>query len=346
MARCNLFRQWEVSWAMFAHCGRPKRLFALWQDGNFFLHLLAVFSAVLSILTLVFASDPSRRIGRLRPTEQHMQNDLRVICDFTARNRTFVLIVLQGLFGVVPYTAMTAYSDIFLQYIGISNFKTGVITSQFYFGSIAGGALGGRLGDIMSGKFAAQGRLRVAQTSVALGAITGTIIFGGIPRTLASSSAFAIAFLVLGLTATWSRVACIQPILAEIVPPDFRATVLAWEYSLEGVFGALVGGEVVGLCSEAFGYHSSNKSIADMTTGEKERNSAAISRTLCLMYAVGNSMCCCFFGLVISAYSREQRASFHETHQVTCPPEGQDNHAGQDRTASDTASGLSMDEEN
>jgi len=59
----------------------------------------------------------------------------------------------------------------------------------------------------------------------------------------------------LGLTAHWCGVGVNLPILTEIVRPEGRSTILAWEAALESTFAAVLGNAMVGfLAQNVFGY--------------------------------------------------------------------------------------------
>ena len=59
----------------------------------------------------------------------------------------------------------------------------------------------------------------------------------------------------LGLTATWCAAGVNQPILSEIVEPDRRSSVMAWETAFEGSAAAMFGNAAVGLLAQnVFGY--------------------------------------------------------------------------------------------
>jgi len=59
----------------------------------------------------------------------------------------------------------------------------------------------------------------------------------------------------LGLTASWCGVGVNLPILTEIVRPEGRSTILAWEAALESTFATILGNAMVGFLAETvFGY--------------------------------------------------------------------------------------------
>ena len=71
---------------------------------------------------------------------------------------SFTVIVLQGSFGCIPWSAM-AFGTMFLQYSGVSDLTAGCISSVMLLCSSFGVLIGGYVGDHMN-RSGAQERLR------------------------------------------------------------------------------------------------------------------------------------------------------------------------------------------
>ena len=191
------------------------------------------------------------------------KSSLAVVLSFL-RVRTFVVIVAQGLFGAVPWSAL-AFLTMWLQYVGFSNVQSSLLMSSWLAGTIFGGPLGGMLGDWAERRSRDYGRTAVAQFSVA-----GGIPFVWLTLRLAPRGAtpwhfcmfFSLLF-SLGLISSWCAGACNRPILVELVDPSARATVFGMQIALEGSSAALLGAPVVGYLSErVFGYvHNSARDV-------------------------------------------------------------------------------------
>ena len=80
------------------------------------------------------------------------------------RNKTFLAIVFQGIWGSVPWNAF-AFLTFWLQYTGFSDGIAASINSCFAIGHLLGGLLGGRLGDAAAKHNPNHGRIYVAQFS-------------------------------------------------------------------------------------------------------------------------------------------------------------------------------------
>ena len=77
----------------------------------------------------------------------------------------------------------------------------------------------------------------------------------GLPLNGASSTVgmYAVVMLALGLLISWAAPACNNPIFAEIVPPDLRNMIYAFDRSFEGAIAAC-GAPIVGWLAEYMGF--------------------------------------------------------------------------------------------
>ncbi len=77
----------------------------------------------------------------------------------------------------------------------------------------------------------------------------------GLPLNGASSTVglYACVMLALGLLISWAAPACNNPIFAEIVPPDLRNMIYAFDRSFEGAIAAC-GAPIVGWLAEYMGF--------------------------------------------------------------------------------------------
>merc|ERR1719289_661614 len=117
---------------------------------------------------------------------------------------------------------------------------------------------------------------------------------------------YAILMIVLGLTATWCAVGVNLPILAEIVSDDRRATIMAWEGTLESSFSAVFGNAMVGiLAQEVFGYDLANAN-ADVAEGRSD-NARALGSALMLVSLCPGVLCFACYSLLHWSYPRDLR---------------------------------------
>eukprot|EP00929_Paragymnodinium_shiwhaense_P073517 TRINITY_DN37484_c0_g1_i1.p1 TRINITY_DN37484_c0_g1~~TRINITY_DN37484_c0_g1_i1.p1 ORF type:complete len:512 (+),score=110.21 TRINITY_DN37484_c0_g1_i1:102-1637(+) len=198
------------------------------------------------------------------------------------RIRTFGLIVLEGMFGCIPFAAMS-FMTMFLQYVGLTDVAAAKIVSLSLLASGTGALLGGIIGDRLHRWSPSHGRLLAAQASIGLGLPLAALIFQGIPRDESMFSAFLLACTALGLTCTWCESACNRPIFVEIVEPSSRASAFAWLCCIEWSIAQLVGLPTVGLLSEmCFGYQLRKQQVSSLTAEERHNNADALGKALVL----------------------------------------------------------------
>ena len=85
--------------------------------------------------------------------------------------------------------------------------------------------------------------------------LTAFVAIQGLPLNGASSTVglYAAVMLSLGLLISWAAPACNNPIFAEIVPPDLRNMIYAFDRSFEGAIAAC-GAPFVGWLAEYMGF--------------------------------------------------------------------------------------------
>ncbi|EKX47476.1 hypothetical protein GUITHDRAFT_137629 [Guillardia theta CCMP2712] len=195
---------------------------------------------------------------------------------------SFLVILVQGMFGCIPWTAMS-FLTMWFQYIGMSNAASGVLITMQIFASGVGGIVGGIVGDVLARSWSPfRGRPLAAQVSILSGLVLISWIFIKVPKTPDSFSAYAWLNILFGLTATWAGVACNQVVLLEVVTPNNRARISALLNCLNGAVAAVLGGPVVGFLAEMYGYRSPAKgtSISDLSKAERVSNLDALTTAL------------------------------------------------------------------
>jgi MFS family permease len=266
--------------------------------------LVAAISLALGALVLFVAHEPPRELGRGgEPPARLLSRLMRI--------RTFQLIVLQGVFGAVPWNALS-FTTMWLQYAGYSDLAASSIASWHLIGGALGGMLGGVLGDLAARWSPSRGRVRVAQTST-LGGVP--IIFGLLTRGLDVGPAeggglrLSVGFFALGLVSSWCSSGVNRPLLSEIVPDGARASIMAWSVALEGSSAALFGAPVVGILAErAFGYQPTPRGVehTQLTPEERAHNASALARAMVVMTCAPWLVCCATYGAVGLFYERDR----------------------------------------
>ncbi|CAE8595894.1 unnamed protein product [Polarella glacialis] len=210
---------------------------------------------------------------------------------------TFMVIVLQGCFGGIPWNAM-GFSTMYFQQVGLSDFNASLISALGQGCTAIGTFSGGRIGDALARHFPDHGRPLTAQISVTAGIPCVFLMFWVLPATPASLPWYALLTALMGLTASWCATGVNRPILSEIVSPNGRSVIMAWDAALEGSMAALFGAPAVGFLSErVFGYKletgldvgGSNASLANDL--EQANNTRALG--LALVWATSGPWLLC-----------------------------------------------------
>lgn len=165
---------------------------------------------------------------------------------------SFLLLVLQGVVGGVPWSAMS-FLPLYWTAIGFTNLQAGRLMLAHGFGGVFGSVFSGLLGDAAARHFPDRGRVYVALASVALGIPPFMCVFW-----IADADHFVVVGALLFLfhfVASWTNAAANRPICAELVrSPQDRAQIVAWWIMLEGISSSIFGAPLVGVLSERFGY--------------------------------------------------------------------------------------------
>jgi len=221
------------------------------------------------------------------------------------RVRSFVVIVMQGCFGSVPWSAMQ-FLTMFYQYAGIPDGQAGLLTSCSMvcgaFGNIAGGLIGDRL--TLWSRF--HGRPLTAQISVFAGI---PIIFATlhlVPREPSSFVYYLLLQAMLGLCATWTCAGVNRPLLTEVVPQSHQARILAWLVALEGSSSACFGAPFVGYLAEHyFGYRPQRMASAMIPEAVREANTHALACGMLVMTVLPWLACFMSYSFLHITYQKD-----------------------------------------
>lgn len=220
------------------------------------------------------------------------------------RINTFKVIVLQGLFGSIPWGAL-GFAILYFQYVGMSDFEAALLVGMSTVGGAFGGLLGGFMADTLHGWSRFHGRPLAAQISVASGIPLVVVIYYAMPQNPSLFYWFAILMFSFGLMAAWCQ--CVnRPILAEIVPASGRGSIVAWLVAIDGSAAALFGAPLVALLAEnVFGYQPSRLGVAEMSHAQRHANAAALSRSIIIMCVVPWAICFAFYAVLHFTYKTD-----------------------------------------
>ncbi|CAN8271164.1 unnamed protein product [Cochlearia groenlandica] len=272
--------------------------------------LMATMSLVIGILVFLFTVDPRKKktsnfvshvlerddviihkaknydVETMEIMNSMWMESWKAIKDVT-KLRTFQIIVLQGIVGLVPWNAMVFWT-MWFELIGFDHNQTASLNGIFTAGQAIGSLIGGIIADKMSRAFPNSGRLFCAQFSVLMGAIFSIILLRIIPQSINSYYIFMVTLFHMGLIITWCGPAINSPILAEIVPPKHRTMVYAFDRALEVSFSSF-GAPLVGIMSEKF-FGFDTKGIDNVIGSSREAE--ALSKGIVWMMALPFGLCC------------------------------------------------------
>ncbi|EFH60402.1 hypothetical protein ARALYDRAFT_900245 [Arabidopsis lyrata subsp. lyrata] len=287
--------------------------------------LMATMSAIIGVLVFFFVTDPRTKKSSSFISHAHERDELMVhkaknydastimssvwmeswvaIKDVT-KLRTFQVIVVQGIVGSVPWTAMIFFT-MWFELIGMrfDHNKTAALNGVFTTGHAIGYLVGGIVADKMSRIFPNSGRIMCAQFSVFMGAIFSIILLRMIPQSIDSYYIFLVTLFLMGLTITWCGPAINFPILAEIVPPKHRTMIYAFDRALEGSLSSF-GAPLVGILSEKmFGFDSNGTDFIK----DSGRAAEALSKGIFSMMAVPFGLCCLCYTPLYFLFQKDRK---------------------------------------
>lgn len=194
---------------------------------------------------------------------------------------TFSIMILQGIFGGMPWTIM-GNNLLFFKLCGLPDWQASILTSEFTVMATFGSILGGLVADFLAKRLGLHGRPLSAQITVAIGIPLMYLQFWGIPAGEGGFWTYLVIIAAFGLLGTWAGSGTNLPILSHIVPPGERSKVMAWEGALESSLATAVGPASVSILAKCiFGYNF----------GEEEKNGKSIEAATALGKAMAVSIC-------------------------------------------------------
>lgn len=219
------------------------------------------------------------------------------------QNRTLQVITLQGLFGNIPWQAFN-FLTLWLQYRGESNALAATKANLFRLGTALGGWVGGVLSDSCHARDASHGRVYLVQAADSLRLPMVYILFRGGGADGAAEAhggmRIASALFLIGLFAPVVGVSN-RAILAEATPASARASTLAFNTALEGIFASVIGGPLVGVLAERWFNYAvppAGSAVSEMSPEFRERNAQALSDSLFSLTIVPWTICLTLYTLV------------------------------------------------
>ncbi|KAL4582557.1 hypothetical protein LXL04_007109 [Taraxacum kok-saghyz] len=281
--------------------------------------LMAMTSCLIGFLVFLFVVDPKRLTSIDRDGKEFYleSNELLergrdsnsgsiwteswIAMKAVMKVQTFQIIVLQGLVGSLPWTAMVFFT-MWFQLIGFDHKQAATLLSLFGAGCSLGSLLGGMIADRLSKTYPHTGRIMCAQFSAIMGIPYTFFLLRVIPQSVDSYLIYSITLFFMGLTISWNGTAANAPMFAEVVPTKHRTMIYAFDRAFEGSFSSFAAPMVGILAEKMYGYDP--KSV-DPVTGST-REALALSKGLFSMMAVPFGLCCLFYTPLYRVFRRDR----------------------------------------
>uniref|UniRef100_A0A7S2TKR2 Major facilitator superfamily (MFS) profile domain-containing protein n=1 Tax=Lotharella oceanica TaxID=641309 RepID=A0A7S2TKR2_9EUKA len=223
----------------------------------------------------------------------------------TMRLPTFWLLVLQGVFGCIPWQAFGMYSTLWLELIGYTPLQVAFIGSAGRLAHTFSGIFAGVLGDWSHSRLPYHGRLLCAEASVLFGLIWMTIMLLLLPKDNANHIyLFAAIKVAFCLTATWTPNSTNRPMIADIVPTWARSSIFSIFVMAERVPSSFAGYFVSFLAESQFGYYKPDH-VKGLSDAGRRANVVALSTALALMTSIPWILCMFTYSSMHLTYSRD-----------------------------------------
>jgi MFS family permease len=195
-------------------------------------------------------------------------------------NKTFLVIVLQGLAGSIPWNGLF-FLVTWFEFIGFGPLTAGLLFAVLATGAALGELLGGWLGDRAAKWSPNRGRVMIAQISGLAGIPMFGVLLFAFPMSTSSLLMYAIFGALAGLVKTWSAPGTNNPIFSEIFEPEIRGTVYGIDRIFEGSFQSL-GTVFVSVLATIFGYVSIplGQTIAMQSPAFKAMDAMALAQAM------------------------------------------------------------------
>ncbi len=275
--------------------------------------VVGAFSILLGVFVLIFGKDPKRGISDGTSVEQTKitWKDYKTILT----NKTFVLIVLQGVAGTIPWNSML-FIVFWLIEIGFDPLMAGIAFSMVAIGAAFGNLFGGYIGDRAAKWNPDKGRVMIAQISVFAGIPMMMLIFYIVPRFVIGSMGlngmlwlFIVIGIFTGFLISWSAPAANNPIFSELFEPRIRGSAFAIDRLFEGSIAASGTYLVALFANRLFKY--SDAAIDKGSTA----NILALSNSLLIATIVPWVICLLIYSFVYFSYPKDRDRKLTEDKQ-------------------------------
>lgn len=183
-----------------------------------------------------------------------ISEDLATMRDFL-RNKTFLLLLLQGFFGVQLWKAMT-YRVFFFQTVGLPDFNAGLVHSIALLSVLFGAEFGFRIANALARKSILHGRIWVAEIAV-FGSIPFAFLLYSRPVAYVSKTCYyTLVTVTHGLIVSWVGQGVNPAILTSIADGSKGELARNSHHALENCLGSVVYLIIPVLTQQVYGYNA------------------------------------------------------------------------------------------
>jgi len=268
--------------------------------------LIGLLGASVALLVAIGMVEPPRReraaADRSSTWCQAIGEEIRELTSFLCLP-TFGVIVVQGIFGTIPWTVM-GNMVLYFQLSGLSDAQASVLNGESPLAGAVGNVIGGYVSDALTRCLGLHGRPLNAQLTVAMGIPLIYFIFYGIPPGRGSFFVYFLLIGAFGLLGTWAQSGTNFPVLSQIVPSSARSRIMAWEVALENSIASALGPPVVALlATKAFGYKFGEKEA----TGASLESARALGQAMTVVICIPWLVCLAAYSSLHWSYPRDVR---------------------------------------
>ncbi|KAJ1289471.1 hypothetical protein BS78_02G166700 [Paspalum vaginatum] len=276
-------------------------------------HIVALISVLVGVLVGLFAVDPhflhvKSGMPLLRKSPWAEMKDLVREAKAVVKISSFQIIVAQGVTGSFPWSALS-FAPMWLELMGYTHNKTGLLMITFALASSLGGLLGGKMGDHFAVRYPDSGRIVLSQISSASAIPLAALLLLGLPDD-SSGILHGLVMFIMGLSISWNGPATNNPIFAEIVPERSRTSIYALDRSFESVLASFAPPVVGFLAEHVYGYNPISEGT---TAGRDKSNAGALAKSLYTSIAIPMLLCCFIYSLLYRTYPRDRERARMDT---------------------------------
>ncbi|MHA1310043.1 MAG: MFS transporter [Candidatus Helarchaeota archaeon] len=270
-----------------------------------------IISIVIGFAILIFTKDISRGITEPELKDivgKEVEGKYKMkLVDFKKilTNKTFILIVAQGVAGSIPWQGIL-FMVTWFEYIGFDPLTAGLIFIMIAIGAAFGNFMGGLIGDWAAKKSPKRGRIIIAQISVFLGIPMTLVIFYLIPMNTSSMVEYIIVGGITGLLISWCGPGCNSPIFSEIFEPEIRSSVFSVDRMFEGSAASL-GTIFVGVAATFFGFITPpiGTEISSLPPAIRYTNMMALANGMFFVALIPWILCLVLYTFVYFTYPKD-----------------------------------------